>query len=474
MDMKKHLTDKAITTGKEFKPRDSRFYITDTGSTEHGHGALQLAIDPKGSRTWIFRYLDDQNRPVRYMLAPYGEGDGFLTLKQARDRADELAKIHVSNRDVRGFLRAQDRQKQAEQQARAKAELDESQQTLRKLCGVYVESLKAAGKVSHRDAANLFKNHVLSTEFADWPAARITADEVTDILRPLVAAGKGRSGGKVRSYLGAAFALAQRARTDAAAPKAIKLFGVRTNPVADTAALSQFNRTLERVLTDAELGAYLRRVRALRGVARDALLLALVLGGQRIAQILRITVADVDLNAKTLTLRDGKGRRGQPRLHQLPLTGEAAQIVTRLLAARADRVKKAAETERTLAAPDLLFSASGKAVDAATVSGAVHDIAVAMTEADPAEAASMFSMSTLRRTCETRLAELRISSDVRAQVLSHNLGNLQTRSYDRYSYFDEKLRCLAIWGAKLEKVEAGVPATNVVNFPGAAAAQVAA
>ena len=51
-------------------------------------------------------------------------------------------------------------------------------------------------------------------------------------------------------------------------------------------------------------------------------------------------------------------------------------------------------------------------------------------------------MRDLRRTVETMLASLKVSSDFRAQLQSHGLGGVQHRHYDRYSYALEKIQAL--------------------------------
>ena len=56
-----------------------------------------------------------------------------------------------------------------------------------------------------------------------------------------------------------------------------------------------------------------------------------------------------------------------------------------------------------------------------------------------------FEMRDLRRTCETMLAALGVSSDIRAQVQSHGLGGVQARHYDRHNYMAEKRSTLEAW-----------------------------
>jgi len=144
-------------------------------------------------------------------------------------------------------------------------------------------------------------------------------------------------------------------------------------------------------------------------------------------QLLRLKAGDVDLSADAVTLYDGKGARLQPRRHVLPLTKSAHEILERRLAATA--------------ADAPLFSIHSKSsMRHETLSALVTDISDKMLKADPPEAREPFQLRDLRRTVETQLAALRISSDVRAQLQSHGLGGIQQRHYDRHDYMLESTR----------------------------------
>jgi integrase len=59
--------------------------------------------------------------------------------------------------------------------------------------------------------------------------------------------------------------------------------------------------------------------------------------------------------------------------------------------------------------------------------------------------AAHFDQLDLRRTCETQLAALGVSSDLRAQILSHALGTVADRHYQRHEFMVEKLAALRQW-----------------------------
>ena len=63
-----------------------------------------------------------------------------------------------------------------------------------------------------------------------------------------------------------------------------------------------------------------------------------------------------------------------------------------------------------------------------------------------------FSMRDLRRTAETHMAALGVSSDVRAQIQSHGLGGIQARHYDRHDYMPEKRAARALWAQRFRNL----------------------
>lgn len=354
--------------------------------------------------------------------------------------------------------------KRTAQRAAAAAASEAGAHTLEKLFAAYVGHLRKQGKQAAYDAENIFANHVAAAhpEAAAMPANAVTARDVVALLRPLTEAGKGRTAAKLRSYLRAAYALAARAALDSDAPAAFIAFNVAANPVQDTGALSKYSRALSRALKEPELYAYWQALEdSPAGPARDALLLLMLLGGQRPAQLMRATVADVDIAGALLTLRDPKGKREQARLHTLPLSEPALVVVKRCLArAEAQHAKRGDPKQ-----PRYLFSSHGGApLRPETVTQAAADIADTLLTKPKAEriVGEPFQLRDLRRTAETRLAALGVSRDLRAQIQSHGLGGIQGRHYDKHDYANEKRAALDAWAAFL----AAKPADNVRPIKG--------
>jgi hypothetical protein len=77
------------------------------------------------------------------------------------------------------------------------------------------------------------------------------------------------------------------------------------------------------------------------------------------------------------------------------------------------------------------------------------------------EAREPFQLRDVRRTAETLLAGLKVSSDVRAQVQSHGLGGVQQRHYDHHEYVLEKKQALEKWARHLTALKSGKQADVV-------------
>lgn len=441
------------TTALRARGQGTQRWLSDGGS----RGAGRLAARIKGGGVYLYFQYSCGSECRRMPLGPYDEsGVNGLSLIQARDRAAELSALYRSGvTDLHAHL---ERERQAAETARQAAEEAARREqeaalrsTLKQLLDTYVGHLDRLRKPSARDAKSIFETHVYEAdaELATKKAAEVTIDEFVALIGKLTEAGKGRTAAKLRSYLRAAYSLAIRSKTDPSAPQTMRTFGITANPLASVGALAQFSKARNRFLSGPELGAFLKRVDDLEeGAKKDALRLCLLTGGQRPVQLLRARPSDVDLAAGTITLRDGKGARREPRLHIVPLVKEAVAILDR-------RLKALEESEP-------LFSIDHKSpIRIETISALVTEIAKEMVKEK--DAREPFQLRDLRRTAETMLASLKVSSDVRAQLQSHGLGGIQQRHYDRHSYALEKKQALQKWARHLTALRASKAATAITK-----------
>jgi Arm DNA-binding domain len=91
------------------KQLQSRAGATDTWLIEdgpRGAGRFVARITPAGERLFYYRYTDSKGVRVRLPIGSFDpKGTSGLTLKAARSRADQFAKIYLSGqKDLREFL----------------------------------------------------------------------------------------------------------------------------------------------------------------------------------------------------------------------------------------------------------------------------------------------------------------------------------------------------------------------------------
>ena len=443
------LTDRSLR--RKWTGKDE--WLSDGGSRGAGRLVAKLS---SGCVTFYFQYyIGDRRRFL--LIGPYdSKSEDGKTLLQARDQAHEwslLLRTGVS--DLHDFQADKERERlrlkdeAVAQTARESREAERS--SLKQLLDAYCGHLARSGKQAEADVRRIFRLHVFESEpsLINQKASSISVDDFVVLLAKLTEAGKGRTAGKLRSYLRAAYSLAVRSKTDPDAPMSMRTFGITSNPIASISALSRYNRVRSRVLSSDELEFFIKRLKAMSETPKsDLLLLCLLLGGQRPTQLLRARLVDLDLGAMTITIFDPKGARNQPRVHILPLTEEAARILTRL-AERSSSFVSGHDGQSSL-----LFTSDGiRGLRVETVSALVKDIATEMLEAK--ELRESFQLRDLRRTCETMMAAMGMSSDIRAQVQSHGLGGVQARHYDRHNYMEEKRTTLEKWNQHLDKLITG-------------------
>ncbi len=390
-----------------------------------GAGRLQARKLQGGQVAFYYRYTaPDGTRP----RMPLGTG---LTLAEARAQAAELSRRYqAGDRDLRAALEAE---QVAAERARIDADAARAHATkasLGALLDAYVQHLKDGGKQSAISVENSIQRHVKAPFPELWasPANSLDLDDLLPILSRMVREKKLREAGKVRSYLRAAYSAAIRARQDATASDALRALGISTNPARDLVTIEGSNNARKRALSLAELRAYWQRIERRPGAHGALLRFHLLSGGQRILQMGRLEVHQLDRDRGTVCILDIKGRRKQPREHFVPLLPAALDAI---------------ETMRGASlGPYLVTVCEGIAPAGYDVlRSAVKEVVEEMLEAGELPG-GRFTPGDIRRTVETRLAAGGQNDEARGQLQSHGLGGVQNRHYNHHHYDAEKRAAL--------------------------------
>lgn len=394
------------------------------GTKGKGDGAF-VARRTRENIVFYFRYTTPEGKRDALKIGIYnrtGRGGG-MSLSEAREKAGGLSKLLKDHKDLRLWL---DEQNYLEAERLKRNRRERETATLRALLNGYVEYLGKQGKTrTAKDAANLFERRVLkhSPAIASMKASDIIPKDITRLISACLEAGAGREAGKLRTYMSAAFSAALRADNDATIPTCLHGFNLDGNPAiaVNPKPLREYDTARERVLTKDEFRTLWRHLQDVRGPVGAAIRCTILLGGQRGAQLMRLTTDEIDLDEGTLTILDTKGRRAKARKHILPLPPFAREEIVDLM-----------EINRPL-----VFSTDGgkTPVNISTISHVVGRIAKSMK-------GKPFQWRDVRRTVETLLAGKGVSKDVRAQLQSHGIGGVQDKHYDKHLYLEEKLAAM--------------------------------
>jgi integrase len=389
-----------------------------------GRGSGRLLLRGRATKEWYFRY----RLGGRSVLIKLGEFPA-MSLPEARQRAEALGRL------VREGVDPKAKEREDAEEAHRAAEREARRGTLRQLLGAYVEGLRTRGKVTARGVECLFHRAVVGPfpDLAARKAADIGPGDIQQVLARLLCRGVTRDVNILRACLRAAFQFASgQDFNPATLARDGVVFQLVTNPVTLIPRNPEFDRARDRVLTDEELRHLWQALDGHAPPTRNAIRLALVLGGQRMTQLLRTKWQDLDEAAGTLVLRVPKGR-GLVRDHLLPVSEWAAEMLGELRALHAGT-------------GHVFEGSQGDVLRLNIVSALVGEIA----------AAKGFQLRDLRRTTETRLARLRVDKETRAQLLSHGrTAGVQAKHYDKWSHIDEKREALVVWENHLRAVLAG-------------------
>lgn len=384
---------------------------------------MQARVDRAGACALYYRAKRD-GQEVRERLGLFDSAHppraldvsarGGYSLAGIRAKAVALA---VEHQATAGGLATKRREQVAQRKRTSTQQIALESMTVGALFDDYADLLEQRGKLDHRDARATLRRFVTAhPEFGAMPAHEATAQDFVRGLRALNEAGKVREPGKVRSYAHAAYQVALFAATDPTVPQRFEQYRIAMNPLAAIRATP--SRADKRPLDVEQLRTYWRIAQDTPGQRGALMRLHLLLGGQRIAQLLRLRREDV--RSDHIILHDSKGRRAEARDHIVPLLPIAAADLAVFAGSGFVFTNNGSDTPIR---PETL-----QQWEAAAVGDRIRD----------------FASKRLRSGIETALSARGITREVRAQLQSHGLGGVQNRHYDAHDYLEEKRAALRV------------------------------
>lgn len=381
----------------------------------------RYSLGTKSERVLIGVY--DSSAPPK-QLVPTKRG---FSIQAAIRSAEALSLEHHQHRNAGGRPALEEaRRKQADDHAIALAK--QATTTLERLLLGYCDHLKGMNRQSWRNSQSIFRLHIIEAfpKLAGKPANAINAEDIAGTMRRLNELGKRRTANKLRSFARAAYQMAMDSRTKPSIPQSFREFGVKTNPVAETAPDETANKADKNPLTLKELQIYWTLIKDLPGLKGAALRLHLLTGGQRIEQLVRLFTENVKKDH--IVIFDSKGRPGHgPREHLIPLVADA---------------KKALKQCAPVGIYALSSDGGQTPLAGTTLSGWAAEVAKGHIRD--------FSAKRIRSGVETALAGARVSLESRGRLQSHGVSGVQSRHYDGHDYFDVKLEALETLRALIE------------------------
>lgn len=440
---KKSLTVDEI---KALKPGET---LSETVSGR-GSGTL-LFIRGDNSTKAYYRYTaPDKKRP----WVPIGVFGPRFTLANARSECIELWTLRKSHPYLAEHLESIAEEQKAQIEAeRIQQERESKTATLSDLLDDYIDDMKSKGRESADHVAQILKSKVKDAHPAimNKKAKDILPDDIRDILTPIAKSGAMVYRNRVRSYLHSAFSYGIKMEYDETRTSE-KTFGLVMNPVAAIPAKTEEESTGTRALTDSELKTVYDKISDVAGIGlivAEFLRFLIATAGQRPTQVLRVPWADYDLVEGYFKIKDIKGRKGDVRVHLVPLTTRA---ITAL-----ERVKP------YTGGYQWPFCITGKKP---LSSHSFKNIPTRFFESEFKNDIERFTIRDLRRTCKQLMTRSGMTQESKNLLQNHGQTGVDKKSYDNdpFAFLSTKKRAMQAYERALSGVLDGKKKSKVVKL----------
>ncbi|HEX3861486.1 MAG TPA: tyrosine-type recombinase/integrase [Stellaceae bacterium] len=378
-------------------------------------GGLDLHVNARGAKSWVFRYMIDRKAYELGLGSLYTIG-----LKDARRRAEQR------RREVLDGINPKDLHSRAARRQQARREVAKGM-TFEQCAEGYIAANKAAWKslVHARQWPATLETYVYPT-FGALPVQEIDVGLVMQVLEPIWTA-KAETASRVRGRIETVldYAAARgwregenparwRGHLDKLLPKTSKA----------KRAMRQVTGRQEHhaALAYADVASFLDTLRGQPGIAARALEF-LILTATRTGEVIGATWSEIDLAAKVWTIPAERMKAGKE--HRVPLSAAALAIVSELSQQRKG---------------DYLFpgGVQGKPLSNMAMLALVKR-RMKRDDITPHGFRSTFRDWAAERTT--------FSAEVAEMALAHTVADAVERAYRRGDLFDKRRRLMEAWAA---------------------------
>jgi integrase len=298
---------------------------------------------------------------------------------------------------------------------------------------------------------------IYGTATGSMKARDVGPAHIRDILAQLYRAGAKTARNRLRAYLHAAFAFGLRSEYDESRESG-RSFGLTSNPVAVTQPLDGVERAGTRYLNADELRLFYNTLDATPTTHRIMvafLRFLIALGGQRPQQVLEVPWTDYDFESRTIRIIDRKGRSALPRVHLVPLTDRALELL---------------EIARSVNPPDgdnpRTHPWTARGSEPISIQS-LKNVIKRFRETEAGAGISHFTARDLRRTAKFVMTQAGVRRDLRNLIQNHGQTGVDTKHYanDPAAHLPEKRQAMIAYEAALDRVLTGKALTdNVVQI----------
>ncbi len=436
------LTDTMI---RSLKPGEKRSESLDAGGSllvKYRKGKLPI-------REYYFRDRSNGND----ITVKLGTTKTLRSLSDARNAGRVMANKSAAVSDLK-FQLEEDKRKAKEAEAesiRERLRL-ENLGTLAQLCEVYRDKMAAEDKSSYAKVYAALQRYVLNPypHLANKKANLITANDMKMVLRAMFDRGITTTINRTRGDLHAAFNVGLTYDHDITIQRADNLcFDISSNPVAKVKKIKQFERALKRFLNPEELRVVWDSCEEFMNPVYASLLKVMVCTGYHPAELMRLTVQDVQPGDKAIYMT--KTKSGVPNL--IPLNRFAWDEI---------QCRMADTNSSGLLFPSRVSKPKGDIYSRVSVlSNQVADMR-------PHLPIKAFTPRDIRRTVKTLMGKAGITKEMRDRLQNHAVKDISDKHYDQYEYMPEKRAAMKTWERWLAQhvIEPELEPSKVVSITG--------